>query len=465
MRIAVPLYGKMSFRSFHTKKFINEFMKLGLEPVYYIEPGLKKGLDEDKYSRLFCDETRDMYSSKPILNFCEQLRRFLNNTETAELRFRDKILDMVFQERPMYQMLSYSAFLNILRKMRFLAPLTENLENNLSRTNYYMQDFKKRDIKCTLTPGVGSYGFLNEAVLAREAKRFGLKVISTVTNYDNIVNRGYRGFFPDYFAVWSEQMAQDAVRLLRIPAKRVEITGPVPFDRYFSRPKISREQFLKSCNLNPDKKTIFYAGDAMVTHYYDFLKIIKNRLMVKGRLKDYNLAIRPLPHNKVLSWYGMDALKELLSGIDGVYISDPHKFSADSFMPLSGNFADEELDELHCLFQYCDVLINTYSTVSLEAAINDLPTIHMGYEAYSYGLRYPSFIKFCQKMTHNRNKLRLAAARTANNEDELIKYLEMYLNNKSQDKENRYKYALSECEFMDGKSSERLASLVKKVIG
>jgi CDP-glycerol glycerophosphotransferase (TagB/SpsB family) len=105
-------------------------------------------------------------------------------------------------------------------------------------------------------------------------------------------------------------------------------------------------------------------------------------------------------------------------------------------------------------------MINIFSTISLEAAICDLPVIHMGYDIYDYGTQYRIMTEFQQRQTHNKDKLRLAAARVAKSEDELMSFLRMYLDDKSIDKDNRYEYALSECEWFDGKASERLVKII-----
>lgn len=462
--IAIPLYGKMAFRSFHTREFIRKLNSRGFSSVYYVDGKfLTAGIDKGQYALFFCEKYKELYSGRSILRFFSELRRFLVCTKTTQLRFRDSLWDkFIFSDRPICFSIAYIVSMDVLRRMRFLAPVFMNLEHSFAKTDYHLKDLKKRNVKCVLTPGVGSYGFLYEGLFAIEAQRAGINVVSSISNYDNIINRGYRNFMPSCLAVWSKQMADEAIKLIDIPAKRIEITGPVQFDRYFCKPSVTREEFLRSKNLDPDKKTIFFAGGSPVTQYYDFFGMLKRNFIINGRMKDCNLVVRPMPHNKILSWHGMEVLIDLLSKIPGIYVSDPRQFSCDSFMPIKGQKPDIELDELHCLFKYSDVLINIYSTVSLEATINDLPTIHIGYEDFSYFARYPSYVGFHQRMTHNRRPLRLAAARIAKNEEELVKYTEMYLKDRAIDKDRRYEYALSECEFLDGRASERLVVILDK---
>ena len=86
-------------------------------------------------------------------------------------------------------------------------------------------------------------------------------------------------------------------------------------------------------------------------------------------------------------------------------------------------------------------MVNYFSTIGLEAAICDLPTIHVGFDPYTFGLRFSVTTGFLQRQTHNRRPLRLAAARVAKNEKELFKALEDYLSDRTLDCDARRIYA------------------------
>lgn len=125
---------------------------------------------------------------------------------------------------------------------------------------------------------------------------------------------------------------------------------------------------------------------------------------------------------------------------------------------------DEGPDELNYLLRYSDVMVNYFSTIGLEAAICDLPTIHVGFDPYIFGLRFSVTTGFLQRQTHNRRPLRLAAARVAKNEKEIFDAIEAYLSDRSLEREARRIYAKSECGELDGKSGERLMNMIKSRI-
>ena len=147
----------------------------------------------------------------------------------------------------------------------------------------------------------------------------------------------------------------------------------------------------------------------------------------------------------------------------GIYVSNPGSIDA------SGDRGNElrldlgltnEQDELNYLLRYSDVLINNFSTMGLEAAICDLPTIYVGYDAYTFGVRFGVTTRFQQRMTHNRRPLRLRASKVATSEEELWLHIEQYLSDRTIDREARQEYAISECGELDGNATGRLMQMI-----
>ncbi len=256
-------------------------------------------------------------------------------------------------------------------------------------------------------------------------------------------------------------MADEAIRLHGFSASQVEVTGPVQYDRYIGALPLKRDDFLRSINLDPKRKTILFAGGVNINHYFDMYRVFieqKNRVWND----QYNLVIRPYPHVKLLGSHAWQVLKKLL--IDaGAYLSNPGSIdgSGDRSAELRMDFAFEnEIDELTYLLRYSDVMVNYFSTMGLEAAICDLPVIHIGYDSFTHGQNFGVTSAFLQRQTHNRRPLRLAASRVVNTEEELFAALGAYLNNHDLEKDARHAYAESECGLLDGKSGARLVEMI-----
>jgi len=465
-RLAIPLHGKMAARSLHTGLFASSLLERRIEPLYFIGPQYSNTglLDNHRY---FLLDTRfyDVFTDRHrwLQNLME-LRQFAVRTETTDLRLRNQLEGTLFAAENLSQLWLRAARMDLLRRIPGLGEAAVWIESLFYRTSVHTATLKSQDIRAALIPGLGSDGFQQEGFFAREAQALKIPVISTISNYDNIVSRGLRGFMPDRLAVWSRLMADEAIKFQGIPAARIEITGPVQYDRYFSPIPVSREGFLHAKGLDPAKPTIFYAAGVDVVCYFEIFQIIKETFLDTRRC---NLAFRAYPHPKVLSSPEWLFLENQMLQTEGVYVSNPLRFSSDL---LEGEFfksvlqGDAEQDELACLFKYSDVLVNHFSTVSLEASICDLPVIHIGYDSYNFNLKACFTSAHMRRHTHNRRKLRLMAAKIAETPAQVVEYIELYLKDRSIDQEPRRAYALSEIGYLDGKAGERLAELISTVV-
>lgn len=455
--VAIPLHGKMIYRSLHSTHLMQVFSQSGLLPVFYVEKSILPhgGYYEELYVAKYYKALENT-----LVSISRQLRWFMVRTQSTESRFRNMIADAIWQSEEIYPTLLKTLFINTIRSWDAIGPGLARLEGMLVRTNEHVESWQRRNIDRVLVSGMGNWDFEIGCLFAREAQQNQLSVVASITNYDNLLSKGFRGFLPDMLAVWSQKMKKQAVELLKVPANRIAITGPTAFDRYFKPLSESRESFLTKRGLDPRKKTVFYAGHTSIVTYFDFLELVFNLQKPGGILVDCNLIIRPYPHQKVANWSGMKIFRSLISQIPNVYISDPFENSNDLFEQMTGESMDTSADELHGILRYSDVMINYFSTLGLEAAICDLPTIHIGYDKFTYQISPIAWSVTGSRNAHNQDTQRRAAAQVVTSDDELTKALESYLNNRNLHNSERFEYALSECEFLDGYATKRLADVI-----
>lgn len=463
IKIAIPLHGKMAARAFHQPTFRQALVEGGFKPLYFLSPTYFRSFDFDpeQYFELQVDQYEEQYQKHFLLQQLRMLRRFVVVTETTDMRFRELIESKLF-DATLIGMAMQMSFVSLARRIPGVGGVLRRLENTLYPTHAHDQLFEEQNVQAVLSPGMGNYGFWNEGIFAREGQRMGLHAFAAITNYDNIVNMGYRGYEPDCLAVWSKQMADEAMRMHRIPANRLEVTGPVQYDRFMQPLSHSRVEFLRSIKLDPAKKTILFAGGVNVNHYFDMYRIFVEKREKVWR-EPFNLIVRPYPHLKLLGTPAWKVLEALFVQA-GVYISDPGVIDATEgrSMEFRSDLAfDETVDELSYLLRYSDVMVNYFSTISLEAAICDLPVIHVGYDVLTHGQRFGVTSAFLQRQTHNRRPLRLAAGRVARNENEILSFVEEYLGDRDQDREARHIYAESECGSLDGRAALRLVGMIE----
>jgi hypothetical protein len=463
LKVGIPLHGKMAARALHSVSFRESLNTAGLNPVYFLSPHYYHAftLDPDRYFELQTEAYDRTLREHAFLQGLKTLRRFAVRTDTTDLRFRETLENMLF-DHSIWYIGWYLFATDVLRRIPNLGKSLAWLEKEFYKTHAHDQRLKERGINCVLTPGMGNFNFWNEGFFALEAQRLNLPVFSIITNYDNIVNMGFRGYTPACLAVWSRQMADEAIRLQGLPAGKIEITGPVQYDRFMRPLPMGREAFLRSINLDPKRKTIFFAGGVNITRYFEIHRLFVEQ---KGRVcsEPFNLVVRAYPHIKILGSPGWQLLEKLFREA-GVYVSNPGSVEAsgDRMEELRLDLAlDEGPDELNYLLRYSDVMVNLFSTISLEAAICDLPVIHMGYDLFTFGQHYNITSAFLQRQTHNRRKLRLVAAKVAKSESELITFIDQYLSDRTLDQEKRHAYAVSECGELDGRAGQRLAEIIR----
>lgn len=463
IKIAIPLHGKMAARAFHQPSFRQRLAEGGFKPLYFLSPVYYRSFDfdPDQYFELQTEVYDEYYAQHFLLQQLRMLRRFVVVTDTTDLRFREMIEAKLF-DATLLGMAAQMTYVAALRRIPGMGRLLAWLEKKFYVTHAHDKHFKEQKVDCVLTPGMGNYNFWNEGSFALEAQRMGIPAFAAITNYDNIVNMGYRGFNPTCLAVWSKQMADEVIKLHGYPAEKLEIIGAVQYDRFTQPLSRSREEFLKSIGLDPDKKTIFFAGGVNINHYFEIYRLFVEQ---KHRIwdGDFNFVIRPQPHAKLLEAPGWQILEKIFTDA-GIYVSNPGSVDAsgDRTEELRLDLGLEDgPDELNYLLRYSDVLVNNFSTMGLEAAICDLPTIHIGYDAYTFGVRFGVTTGFQQRMTHNRRPLRLKASKVAKSEKELLAYIDQYLSDRSIDRETRREYAVSECGELDGQAASRLIGMIK----
>ncbi len=466
IKVAIPIMGKMATRSFHMPHFQKALQRHDLSPVFLIPDHYFDlfPLPQGRYLPLHDGEYQAFIRNQKLLPQLMTLRRFLTPTQSASLLLREFLESRIVSEAPIPRVLLHGFLLNTVRRLPGVGRVTNWLEAFLYPTSLQKKHLDQSGIHCVVTPGMGSQGFEVEGLLAREAAALCIPVAAAITNYDNLTSRGFRGLMPDLLAVWSREMAREAREYHHVPARRIQITGPIQFDRYFTRLRMSREEFLLTKGLDPSRKTILFAGSRNVFHDYHFYQLVKDQ-----QLPPCNIIFRPYPVAPAIAatsaWH---ALRALISTLPSIYLSDPLVESSDTLSAETVQSAcpdaAEETDTLHYLLRYSDVLINFFSTISLEALICDLPVIHVAYDEYASGLRAGHLLKFRLRHDLNKRKVQHESTRIAKSPKELLRFIDMYLQDRSLDQEKRKEYALFECEYLDGKASERFVSALESLI-
>jgi len=284
------------------------------------------------------------------------------------------------------------------------------------------------------------------------AQQWGAPTLGVVRSWDNIVKR--LAVHPDKLAVWNPVNRDEAIALELYRPEDVFLVGAPQFDPYFSPEGIvPRAEFLTSLGLDPGKKTILvatsvsmYAGDET------FLLDTLLRAAAQGRLAEpVNLVCRPHPYDL---W--------------GPYVR--YQQSGEIYFDVTASWNRVLLsmmtrdDVLHManLLRHTDVMINFATTVTLEAAIFDVPTILVAYGEGDQA-QTQEWVEKWHFEKHFRGIVERNLAPVVRNETELVDWINRYLIDRTLYQQERQEIVKQWVYFTDGKSGERIAQLIQKM--
>lgn len=253
--------------------------------------------------------------------------------------------------------------------------------------------------------------------IAAYAHSKGIKTAAFITGFDNISTKSRIPLVYDEIYVWSDSMKVEF--LSWYPAfkpDKVMVVGAPQFDLLLSEEYIiPRDQFLKNLNLDVNKQTLLFAAGSpnLLDEVETFLQ-----LFYKNIFKGFNVILRLHPGFR----YNEAIIKELNS-LKNVTIQAYNLNTND--LAFQGY---EEISEWVNTFNHIDLLINTSSTVCLDASVVSKPVFNLDFEIEKDGqLRLDRILEInnnwfhIKKMLKHKNIVRIA------NPDDLKLKLAMYV--------------------------------------
>ncbi len=292
----------------------------------------------------------------------------------------------------------------------------------------------------TATPGVPVFDA--EAILY--GKKLRIPTLATNISWDNLSSfKCVRIRKPGYLFLWNEALKEAAVSIHKFPADRIFITGSMRFDKYFddSHPIPSREEFLRTKDLNPSFSTILFASGGRAPRQPEvFEKILRARK--DGEIPYVNFIVRPHPFDDA-GWY------RRFSGEPDVFVEgvSSQKTPPDPFTNLMATLA------------YSDININHKSTISLESFIYDKPVINFLDPAAKFQKKH-----YYDPSSYYYPLIREGATRLVRDDAEMTAAINEYLADPKKDSANRQRVADKFFAFRDGRSYRRNVDFIGKII-
>ena len=292
-----------------------------------------------------------------------------------------------------------------------------------------------------------------EVHLLREAKRRGVKTVGFINSWDKVTARCILRLLPEKTVVFNEIVKYEVMDHDEVEEKDIFISGLPHYDVYVSRPPSRREDFYQELNIKPStKKIIVYAPNGKYSAEADGLMIDLLRSFIEQSLVSdgTELLVRFQPNDTV----DPRLLKER-PGL--VYDTPGTRFS--NLRGTDWDMNEKDIGRLQDTLYHAALFICYTSSLSVDAAVFGKPVININFELERIEKPSESPIQYYQ-MAHYKNAINSGGIKVVGSKDELLKWINLYLENPKLDNDKRKRLVFEQCGLMDGLSGERIGNFI-----
>lgn len=351
----------------------------------------------------------------------------------------------------------FSMFLSLLiGNIKFLRLIARFLDFKLVDDNSVSGFFEKHKPDLIYSPNIISD--MDRAFL-REAKKRKTKTVGMINAWDNITLAKYPfRILPDKLIAYNETIKNEAIKYLDIKEKDIFVSGWPHFDFYVNSKRSPREEFCKKLGIDQKKRIILFAsiGSTLNPTEWQVLEMLDMAIADKKLPDDVVIIFRQHPTEKTK----MENVK-----IGKNVVIDDSKTIIEGGGKVYSEILKSDMDHLANSLYHSAVTINTCSTMSIDASAFDKPIVNIAFDGYEKKLFHQSVRRFYKPShAHYQPIMKTGGVRIAYNIDELVKYINMYLENPSLDKEGRKRIVDEQCYKLDGRSGERIGTHVFSLV-
>lgn len=362
----------------------------------------------------------------------------INRTETV------KIYELMRKKKDHAKYLSFELAKKVLGKNRNLIDALERLDMVLSKYKYkrFRYLFEKYNPSLLLST---NFMCRHDWALIKAAKLNNVPVVCMVANWDHL----FKGRLPkcDRVIVWNDFQKKQLVNYYGYNPSDIFVSGIQHMD-YFVREKskfLPREEFLKLIGAPADKKLITFTTMSRSASPFqpDMIDIIC-KAIVNERIKNAHLHVRLHPSDKMENYERLKQFGDIITF---------EKSVGQNYL------GEEDIRHYANLLACSDVVVNIASTVTLDALAFEVPVVNIAFDGYAK-VDFPESTARYFRYEHYEVVAKSGGVRVANNAEELIKYINMYLDNRGLDKDARAKVVEELCYKLDGRTGERVGNYI-----
>lgn len=337
--------------------------------------------------------------------------------------------------------------------------------NRLAARLYVRKTLRFFDLHCIGDPGFGAVlekyrpdvvVLTNlfddgEIALLREAKKRRIATVGYVNSWDKLTARSSVRLLPDTMIVFNEILKQEAMGHADMPEKRIAVCGIPQYDQYVTDTSTARKEFFEKNGLHPARHLILYAPVGITFSDSDWEVIdLLHEIISNEEIQGAQLLVR-FPPNDFLDEGDIKKRSWLKYDLPGI------RFGTKRSEDWDMNF--DELRRMTDLLAHTSVVVGYSASIIVDAAVFDKPSVGVNFEVKKSPLLAMSPIQR-YKTDHFKKVLRSGGIRLAGSRKELVDIINGYLRDPLLDKDQRKRFAEEQCWRLDGKSGERVASVI-----
>ncbi len=376
-------------------------------------------------------------------NFYQDLTLPLLDTKTMRLTRRS----FRGYKNPLKRMLA-QAIASGFGRFRFVRELFRAVNYYVAGPPAFASVFEKYHPNLVLSMDVKH---ILDAQLIIEARHRGIKSLSMVRSWDYLTGKGVIRAKPDKLIVHNEVIRDEALQYADMVAGDIFISGLPHYDPYVNSPRTPRDAFFKKIGVSPDKRLILFApfGDKFADIDADFLDMLGEAIEKRDLPNDLAILSR-LPPGDTVDLGTLPKHASIVVDAPGVSFGGRRK---ENEMSL-----DDLLRLADSIF-WSEVVVTSTSTINIDAAAFDKPTILLAFDGKKKKGYYEG-IQHYFDFDHLSKMIRTGSMRLVHSRDELIQAINGYLADPSKDAAGRARLRQEQAYKLDGKSSQRLAAFV-----
>ena len=454
-KILVSLPYGMSARNYLKTSFINNLSKnfdiTILSPLssnkLFLNSFIKKNIIFINYPKISFVEKVFLKLKINLLTFSWLKKNHINSFEIIKNSIKQNLADdLLLKNKSLFSPVNYFLNIHIIKSCIFVI---SSFLDKYSKFKYLLD--KNYDLVLLTHPYVPE-----ERIISSIANYLKIPAIASIHSWDNITTKPYIFTKYEKIVVWNKIMKRQLIDFYNYPNNDIFISGMIQSDLAHNyKSNINKKKYLKLRNVPSNRKVISYACGCseFVPNQYLIVKFLAELVNSNKLIYDCALVIRSHPGI-------FDKKIEEIASLPNVYLDVPSPaFNPNNVDPNFWINDSSDIKNFNDFLFFSDVVINCFSTTTIDAALFDKPIINIYFDADG-DTDYLASVKKHYDWNHYSPIVKSNGVCMAKSYSHLIFLINRYLNNPKFKRLGRLKIVNEQVEKFDGKSSLSLSNFI-----